>query len=290
MTPRREGALLLAIGATALAGCGAGGRADAGATSADGAATSDTGAASDAAGGTDATAALVDLDGDGLDDAVEQMLAESYLPFMSLSPMDGCPTMGIVFRLTPHALDATKVHVIYDVLYDEDCGAGGHVGDDEVFAATIDPAVPAPAGILALRAISHQGTPCEAVTDCGCAAGGLTACETQSWMGASWPVVYASRDKHGSYVFEGTCDGACFFTNYCDLAPTPAVPLLVNAGEPGAPLTNDLTAAGLVTTANGWMNAALFDYDPWGAVDFGGAGSVAGDLVDPAFDTPVPGC
>lgn len=280
-----------------LALCGAGG-CGCGTPATDGFAASDAGpppsdaagdgALADASAGSDA--ALVDLDADGLDDALEQALAEAYFPYLSLAPDDACPLAGIVFRLRPHPLDAAMLHVLYDVLYELDCGAGGHAGDDEVFALTVDPGRAGPGGILAMRAISHQGTPCESVTDCGCAIGGLSPCTTAPTLGDDWPVVFSSRDKHGSYLDESTCDGACFFTNQCELAAAPTVPPMVNAGEPGAPLTSDLTAAGLITAANGWTDLSLFGFDPWGPSDFGGAGNVAGDLVDPAFETPVPGC
>jgi hypothetical protein len=233
---------------------------------------------------TDTAVPIVDLDLDGLDDGFEQRIAEDYLPFVSISPDDECPTMGIVFRARPHPLDAGRVHVVYDMLYDIDCGAAGHVGDNEVVAITADPSVPPPAGILAIRAIAHQDTPCDHVTDCGC---GGEACTTQIWEGDHWPVLFASVGKHGNYLSEPACDGACFFTNHCDLATTPPAPMLVNAGEPSAPLTNDLTASGLITTANGWTSAELLDFDPWGTADFGGAGNVAEDLVDPDFETPV---
>ena len=105
--------------------------------------------------------------------------------------------------------------------------------------------------------------------------------------GASFPVVFYSKNKHGSYVDEGTCDGACFFTNYCTLAPTGIEPPMVNAGEPDLPLTNNLTEAGLITAANGWTNRDMFDFDPWGEADFGGAGNVRDDLTDDRFVTPT---
>jgi hypothetical protein len=230
-----------------------------------------------------------DLDGDGLADDDEARIAADYLPFLALSPDDGCAVMGILYRASPHPLDPTRVHVVYDLLYDEDCGAGGHVGDDEVFAVTIDPARPAPHGILAMVAIAHQDTACEETTECGCG-DGMDACDTVAWHGEAWPAVHPSRDKHGNYLFDDVCDGACVFTNWCDEASEPPAPVLVNAGEPDRPMTNDLTASGLVTVENGWTNAELFDYDPWSGEEFGGAGSVANDLVDEAFDTPVPEC
>src|SRR5262245_27561660 len=41
-------------------------------------------------------ASIVDKDGDGLDDAMEDDLAKSYLPFLSLDPGDGCPLGGML--------------------------------------------------------------------------------------------------------------------------------------------------------------------------------------------------
>jgi hypothetical protein len=226
----------------------------------------------------------VDDDLDGLPDADEALLAAEYLPFLSLDESDGCPRMGILFRLRPHPDDPTKLHILYDMLYESDCGLGGHVGDDEVFALTVDPSLPAPDGILAMVAIAHQDTACEAVTTCGCDS---DPCETTGWNGADWPVVYASLGKHGNYLTEGACDGACVLTNWCTLAATPPSPVLVNAGEPEAPLTRNLTEAGLITAELGWTEPDLFDFDPWGGTDFGSAGNVTDDLTDPAFDTPA---
>src|SRR5690349_7317791 len=72
------------------------------------------------------TAAIVDNDQDGIDDALEQKLAEDYLPFVSLDPGDGCALDGYVVRVTKHPMDPTKIHIIYDHLYQKDCGLNGH--------------------------------------------------------------------------------------------------------------------------------------------------------------------
>jgi hypothetical protein len=235
----------------------------------------------------DTTPAMTDLDGDGLDDALEDKIAAEYLPFLSFDPTDTCPRSVIVFRLYPHP-DAkdTRLHLIVDTLFEKDCGASGHVGDNEVFGVTIDRSKPAPAGILAVRAISHQGTSCEAITNCGTCAG-LTACETAMRKGSLFPVVYYSKNKHGAYLQDGKCDNACFFTNFCTLAPTPSEPKMLNVGEPGKPLVKDLTSAGLITTASGWTEMSVFNYDPWGDKEFGKAGKVGEDLIDKAFLTPA---
>jgi len=287
----------LAIVISALIGCGGGESSTDEVTDTQPAETAsdspaeDTVVADDAAPPGDAgpeTPTMTDLDGDGLDDAYEAKVASDYLPFMSLDPTDGCPRSVTVFRLYPHPdAKTTRLHLIVDTLFENDCGASGHVGDNEVFALTIDPSKPAPEGILAVRAISHQGTACEAVTNCG-SCGGYDKCTTGTRNGKAYPVVFYSKNKHGSYMSEGKCDNACFFTNYCVLAPTPTEPKLVNAGEPGKPLVTDLTVAGYITASNGWTEMSVFNYDVWGGKEFGKAGKVNEDLIDPAFLTP--GC
>lgn len=232
----------------------------------------------------------VDLDLDGLDDLFEDRVIFEYLPFRSLHVDDDCPLSAIIFRLRPHPDAPTnRLFAVVDVLYERDCGASGHVGDNEVFGMTIDPALPAPAGILAIRAIAHQNTPCESITTCAdnCRGEAITSCAHAVRRGANYPVVFYSKDKHGSYLDERACDAACFITNFCELAQAPAEIPIFNAGEPDAPLTRDLTAAGVITSTAGWTEQELFGFDPWGAADFGGAGNVAEDLVDDAFLTPA---
>jgi hypothetical protein len=278
----------LCAGIVALGGCsgqafapGADGGGSDGADTADGA-VDDLAAAAP-----DLTPPFVDRDLDGLDDALELDLAKRYLPFLSLSPKDGCPRGGLVVRVSPHAKDAKLLHVVYDWLYEQDCGLNGHTGDDEAFATTIDPARPPPDGLVALIAISHQGTPCERTSQCGQCMG-QTACETLTQGGKAWPALWPSRDKHGSYVNRSkacTTLTTCFDT--CEDNPSPAMPAIVNVGEPTHPMVHDLTDEGFITAANGWTKLELFHFDPWGNKDFGGAGNVTGDLTDPAFDTPA---
>ena len=145
---------------------------------------------------------------------------------------------------------------------------------------TIDPTVPPPAGLLAIKAASHQGTPCQVISECG-RCPGLTACDTTMVAGTPTAVVYTSRDKHATHARLATCGGLCF--DQCTLAATSDDPPMVDAGEPAMPLVNNLTTQGFITAANGWTEPAVFDFDPWGATDFAGAGNVAEDLVDPTF-------
>jgi hypothetical protein len=248
------------------------------------------GSTSSTGGGGQGGAMAGDADEDGLDDAVEAQIAADSFPFLAVNPQDGCPLNGVVYRLRPHPADASLVTITYDVLFQNDCGSNGHVGDDEVFGVVVDPSMPAPASILALRAISHQGTPCEHTTSCGTLAN-CNACPTGMKNGTSYPAVFPSKDKHGLYVDEAVCDqsficdlGGCQMPGTSDDVP------LVNAGEPRHPLVNDLTAQGFITAAEGWTEPELMNFDPWGGMDFGGAGNVTGDLNDAAFVIDPGGC
>ncbi|HEU0031316.1 MAG TPA: hypothetical protein VFQ53_11835 [Kofleriaceae bacterium] len=225
----------------------------------------------------------IDRDQDGLDDARELALATAYLPYVSLDPGDGCSLDGYVVRVRPHPQDATKILIVYDHLFETDCGFGGHTGDNEVFAVAIDPARPAPDGILAIKTASHQGTFCERVSECSTCGDGRDACDRAPLDGAMWPVLYASKDKHGQYATKRACPliGTCL--DACTLNPTPKRAPIVNAGEPGHPLVTNLTTDGFINAANGWTKPELMNVDPWATGDFGGAGNIADDLVDPVF-------
>jgi hypothetical protein len=238
----------------------------------------------------DAAKPKVDADGDGLDDADESAWADEYFPFYAIDPNDGCKTHGVLYRVSPHPADATKLAIVYDMLYDADCGASGHDGDDEVFSVLADPKKKGVSGILAVRAISHQGTPCEHDTTCGVCQG-MSACGTSQRNGVAYPVVYASKDKHGNYADKSTCDTSfiCDFGG-CGLPSVADAPPFVNAGEPGKPLVSNLTTQGFITTTNGWTHQELFDFDPWKPGTFGGAGDVSQDLVDTSFVIAPTGC
>jgi hypothetical protein len=235
-----------------------------------------------------------DQDRDGLDDAQELAWARQYLPYLSISSDEHCGTHGIIARITPHPAGMGLIHVLYDVLYNEDCGAfgtgvTGHIGDDERFAITINPAMPPPQGIVAIKGISHRGSQCEMASQCGRCAG-LTVCQTLSANGVAIPAVWVAQDKHGNYVNRNmTCLPAAVNTcgDVCEDSATPDMPPIVNVGEPCYPLVNNLTTMGFITSANGWTHMELFNYDPWGSRPFGGADVLALDLTDPAFDTPA---
>jgi hypothetical protein len=229
------------------------------------------------------TPAARDDDGDGLDDAYELQIAIDYMPYLSLDPNDGCSLDGMLVRVRPHPADATKILIVYDHLLEHDCGLNGHIGDDEVFGVAIDPKMPTPAGILAISAVSHQGTPCERDTKCAtCSGDSRGACDRAT---DGYPVVYSSKAKHGNYATLASCSPLATCFDSCTLAAQPTRPPVVNAGEPAHHLVDDLTTQGFITAANGWTESTLMHFDPWTpTADFGGAGNIASDLQDPAFE------
>src|SRR5262249_32601399 len=161
--------------------------------------------------------------------------------------------------------------------------------DDEVFGALVDPNVPAPEGILALRAISHQNTRCERTTTCG-SLPGCEPCTTAPKDGHQYPIVFSSLSKHGTYTSEHTCNAWPCDLMACTVNPTSDEPEFVNAGEPGHPLTNDLTTNVVVNGSKGWTAPELMHFDPWSKGKFGAAGDVSDDLTDASFLVSPSGC
>jgi hypothetical protein len=239
-------------------------------------------------------AALPDSDGDGVPDEIEKRVASEYLPFVSLHKNDSCTTRGIVFRAAKHPRNAGKLQVWGVVVYDRDCGANGHHGDDEGFGVVVDPTKRGAAGILAVKTISHQNTPCESKATCGVCPG-MNRCTTVTTAGGAYPVIFSSKNKHGNYVSESKCDGSFFCdSGGCELRTaaelqSTGIPI-VNVGEPTHPLVTNLTTQGFITAANGWRSTELFDYDPWHPGDFGSAGDLSKDFVDDAFVIDAASC
>jgi hypothetical protein len=225
----------------------------------------------------------IDVDRDGLDDVLENRVARDYLPFLANHPDDECPLSGIVFRARPHPDDATLINVIYSRLYEKDCGLTAHVGDNEAFGTTVDPSLPAPEGLLAIVAVSHQNTACQRTTTCG-RCGDVNACELAD---DGRPVLFASNGKHAGAVDRERGCGLMSCFDSCEMNEVSASPPMLNAGEPEAPLVNDLTEDGFIDASRGWTAQEVFHYDPWGGAEFGSAGIVADDLVDETFVPPA---
>ena len=233
-------------------------------------------------GGSIADAGFVDLDLDGLDDAWENQLARDYLPVLAVDPSDACALGGLAFRVFKHPTNPALVSIIYDHLFENDCGLTAHVGDNEAFGITVNPAKPAPQGITALKAISHQNTACQKITECG-TCGSLTPCGLQP-DGGLRPLIFSSKNKHGGYASLAVCNNVLSCLDACVVSEKTGVPM-VNVGEPDAHFNENLsTDGGFINAANGWTKTELFNINPWDLVKkFGNAGSVGEDFIDPAF-------
>lgn len=223
-----------------------------------------------------------DRDGDGIDDGVEMQIALTYLPFLSLSPSDGCPVSGLAVRVTPASV-SPLVMVRYAWLFDRGCDATPVAGSGGSFSLVIDPIDGGAAGIVSLRAVGREGTGCQNLSTCGRCPGQLS-CATLGGL----PAVWAGVGSHALYVDRTlSCVQTSECAALCTDAARSAAPPIVNVGEPGAPLVGDLTTQGFITTANGWQSSALMHYDPWSGQPFGVIASVAEMLSGVEIDPPV---
>ena len=223
-----------------------------------------------------------DRDGDGLADAEEARLAAAYLPFLSLAADDPCPTSGIVYRATPLAL-APLVALRYAWLFDEECGARTRAGAGGGFTVVVDPRRAAPDGDVALRALAWGGSACQRISTCGRCLG-QSPCATLGGV----PAVWAARGAHAVYVDRpSSCTqiGACAAD--CVDATAPAMPAMVNVGEPEVGLVRDLTTDGFIRPELGWKSPELLHYDPFGQAPFGASPAIATMLDGPSGDPPV---
>ncbi len=180
---------------------------------------------------------ISDADGDGIDDGTELQIATALMPAILRHPDESCPNpvdpKPIAFRLrhptcTSGATLTDWVAINYYVLYSEDCGCGGHSGDNE--------------GIVVLGRLengqwnrvfistaAHVDTPAEKHSTCElCSA------------------VLASEDKHGNYTNANACHEWWVCDEHCGWLP--GVPYwdstntqLWNVGERSAHLIDNWT-------------------------------------------------
>jgi len=213
----------------------------------------------------------VDADGDGLDDALENEVAELNFPTVILADGEDCGSPhGVLYHARRHPDAPRRLAISYVVLYADDCGElNGHTGDAETFAISVDlDAAPGAAATVGVEAWAHAGTVC----------GSTSSCETGAAMngcGRQDVVIYASRDKHASYLSRETCDSNCF--DSCGGGARIFGPL-VNVGEPDHPTVTDLTTQSFVQLADGW-DESLLHFNPWGTNEFGGGGRLDTPLL-----------
>ena len=198
--------------------------------------------------------ASTDIDGDGLDDSVEDALATWFFPWVWYDSGEnaGCThpasTAGnpgtALARVRPHPADPGKIAIQYVILYQRDCGDFGgfssHAGDVEPFSVTLapNPACPYGFGAFSLKTVAHEGVPGQHVdqrllgNSCtwGRAAGGSPYVAR----------IYASENKHGNYASDASCDAALGGLENCSESFT--LPFNVfNVGEDHARRIDELS-------------------------------------------------
>jgi hypothetical protein len=180
--------------------------------------------------------AAVDRDRDGLDDRLEDELAAHHLPSIhefgevgGLAEECGAPyPRPVLFRARPRpdSQDSSprEVAITYVLLYADDCGGLGHPGDSESFTVFVhlDP-VSHVWRVAGVSAVAHLGTPAERRTV------------------GSGDAIWVSRNKHAPFATFESCEDGDIVNDQCRLdGPPPSGVVLLNVGEPSAPLSDDL--------------------------------------------------
>jgi hypothetical protein len=101
------------------------------------------------------------------------------------------------------------------------------------------------------------------------------------------PAVWAGQNRHAIYVNRPV---SCTQTLPCQVScedAAPAMPPIVDVGEPDAPTVHDLTDAGFIRPELGWMSPELQHYDPWGNAPFGALPPLSTLLTGAKIDAPA---
>jgi len=168
-----------------------------------------------------------DNDGDGIDDDLEQQLAERFFPQIIYSFYESCSgpePKPFLFRAR-HPSVYGVVHTEYILinyvqLYDDDCGPNGHSGDNESFATFL----------------RWNGGDWE-FASVSATAHWADVCETMTARGT--PDLWVGSNKHGTYADPNAC--GCWGSDVCSSTNGHVLPhILYNVGEPDHQLINDL--------------------------------------------------
>jgi hypothetical protein len=170
--------------------------------------------------------AFDDADGDGIDDALENELAERFFPAIHYSGDERCAyplPRPFVFRARYPSVNGF-VHTDYMLinyvqLYAEDCGTNGHEGDNEAFETFL-----------------HWNGDDWEFYGISATAHWDAVCETQTSSGSD--ALWIGNDKHGTYTDPCAC--GCFGGDNCQYDGPGLDHTLFNVGEPDAHLIDEL--------------------------------------------------
>ncbi len=235
-----------------------------------------------------------DVDGDGLSDAWEQLILESYRPIIVFDETEtllGDPDAVVlhVGRVVPVGRRPLVAQMYLTILYDRDYGSCGsfssHNGDSERVVVTVSET---PTGVQMDRVYTaaHEGTITDASMRFLTADLGELEYDDTVIGEARW-VAYSSEDKHATYATKLICESTsrlpCVVES-CGPTFSPGVETsrlldVYNAGEPDAPMIDDLTAIGFPG------EFAWVDQDFCGGLTRGSGcpGSVRGKLTTDPF-------
>lgn len=195
---------------------------------------------------------LVDNDQDGLEDSLEQNLAEALFPTTiwfhgeedCVFPQNPPDEPGLViYRVFPDPRDLDLISIVYDLVYREDCGSpffgiDNHPGDVEGFAYTLTADANCNLGwkIYALKTTAHSGGPSNVEEQV------LNSCQPPLEL-------FVSLSKHATYLTIERCEQYIDPFQTCE-AGWAGEFVLVNAGEEAHRLADDL--AGYFPPAAGY--------------------------------------
>lgn len=220
-----------------------------------------------------------DVDGDGIDDNLEREVATLNFPKVLMANGEECGAPhGVIYRVRRHPTNPKRLAITYVVLYANDCGElNGHTGDAETFAITVDlDAQPGAAATVGVESWAHAGTTCGSTSSCETSPA-TNACGTPTKdTSPSEVVIWASQNKHASYLSASTCTDNCL--DSCTAGERINGPLL-NVGEPGHPMVTNLTTQGFVQSSDGW-GAELLHFNPWSTQEFAGGGRLDQPLTN----------
>jgi hypothetical protein len=196
----------------------------------------------------------VDVDNDGLEDSLEDTLAEEFLPLIYFTEEEQCPGPGVIlYHVRPFAPGVdTILSVSYALLFYDDCGGAAHKGDSESFCLTLFEDASCPLGYRAhsIRTFAHPGIPlCEYVSTMT-----IDRCDFGSSAGDA---IYVSQNKHALYkglivcnspfrlFCEDECEMGLLMYNGSLIFPEAGQSwYMFNVGEPDYPFIEDLSELG----------------------------------------------
>jgi hypothetical protein len=201
-----------------------------------------------------------DLDADGLVDAWEALVLDRLRPVVRMDEDEPLISQGDgllinIGRIWP--VSESTVHAVIVLAYSEDygrCGLTAHHGDSERVALSLT-LHSGSAWVSGAYTAAHEGELNDgSALLTGDDLSGMTL-DADSRTGEPRWVVFSSEGKHATYTTAQLCEDASFLPcleedcapdNVTDKARFDVLPeVMINAGEPDAPLADDLTDQGM---------------------------------------------